>query len=115
MLRSFVLAGALAASLSAGCSRDKETTLVCETTDRYRAARSVPAVRVPDDLSVPDESDSLRLPPDPGAVFAAAGRCLEAPPAFFEAGRPGESAARQSAPASTEDAPADDRDRMLTE
>jgi len=39
-------------------------------------------VQIPDDLSPPNESDALRLPPD--AVVAASGRegCLETPPAF---------------------------------
>jgi hypothetical protein len=43
----------------------------------------VPPVQIPDDLSPPNESDALRLPPD--AVVpppAAEGACLETPPAF---------------------------------
>ena len=43
----------------AACSGDRE--LRCESTDRYQSARSVQPVRVPDDLSVPDESGALLI------------------------------------------------------
>jgi predicted small lipoprotein YifL len=85
MLRSLLIA-ALAATALAGCSRDG--ALNCEPADRYATARSAPPVRVPDDLSVPDESASLRLPPAAVADSAAV-RCLETPPDFFENRRVG--------------------------
>jgi hypothetical protein len=74
--------------LVGGCGR--ENTVACDATDRYAAASSAPPVRIPDDLSPPDESDSLRLPPETGATTAALTRpCLETPPGFFAEGAPG--------------------------
>jgi uncharacterized lipoprotein len=63
-----------------GCSGDQE--LRCESTERYQGARTVQPVRVPDDLSVPDESDALRIPPPPDGASAARETCLEYPPEF---------------------------------
>ena len=65
-------------------------TSPCEPDARYSAARSAPPVQIPDDLSPPDESDALRLPPDSGDAGAqpTAGDCLEAPPSFFGESRP---------------------------
>jgi uncharacterized lipoprotein len=112
MLRCLI-AGALAASALSGCSG--ESTLNCETSERYAAARSVPPVRVPDDLSVPDETDSLRLPPAP-AADGAGERCLETPPDFFEDRRLGapDSAASEEEEAETEPAAASDPDRQIS-
>ena len=46
-------------------------------------------VQIPDDLSPPNESDALRLPPDLGGSSAVtAGECLESPPPFFGDSRP---------------------------
>jgi hypothetical protein len=66
-----------------GCFGDRE--LRCESTERFQGARSVQPVRVPDDLSVPDESEALRIPPPPAdddATAAAREACLEYPPDF---------------------------------
>jgi len=61
-----------------------ESQLNCEATERYSAAGSIPPVRVPDDLSPPDESDSLRVPPPPQSRPALSQGCLESPPDYFE-------------------------------
>ncbi len=64
-------------------------TSPCEPDARYATARSAPPVQIPDDLSPPDESDALRLPPDVGASgTVTADDCLEAPPSFFGESRP---------------------------
>ena len=71
----------------AGCSRQQTTT--CDTDARYSAARSAPPVQIPDDLSPPNESDALRLPPDPGVSGTpTSGPCLQSPPSFFGESRP---------------------------
>jgi len=72
----------LPALVLAACSGGRE--LRCESTDRYQAARSVQPIRVPDDLSVPDESDALRIPPPPadGGSRPAGDGCLEYPPRY---------------------------------
>ena len=56
----------------AGCSRQE--TMPCEPDARYSTARSAPPVQIPDDLSPPDESDAMRLPPDVGAVASPRSR-----------------------------------------
>lgn len=68
----------------AACSRDDQ--ILCDDTARYSTADSIPPVRIPDGLSPPDESDSLRLPPPPPdtARRSAGEPCLEQPPPFFE-------------------------------
>ena len=68
-----------------GCGGERELT--CEATERYSAAGSIPPVRIPDDLSPPDESESLRLPPPPSLESRMTGArrgCLESPPDYFE-------------------------------
>ena len=79
---------AAAVAAAAGCSR-QETVSDCATDSRYSTARSAPPVQVPDDLSPPNESDALRLPPDAavGAPTAQPG-CLESPPSFCGDERP---------------------------
>jgi hypothetical protein len=104
--RSFLAAVVVAASLLAACSHNRGTQ--CGEDPRYTRAQTAPPVRIPDDLSPPDETDSLRLPaatqPAGGATAsAAAERCLETPPKFGEAGagraRSAQPAARPAAPA----------------
>ncbi len=109
MLRS-VLAGVMIASAVCGCRGEAE--LRCEPTERYTGAASIPPVRVPDDLSVPDESNSLRLPP-PSAGEEATGAlkgCLESPPPFFQDSRLGD---QQPAASEPEPDPADDPERQI--
>ncbi|HEX7081851.1 MAG TPA: hypothetical protein VF329_12635 [Gammaproteobacteria bacterium] len=79
------LAGVLTSLLLAGCAGDNG--LRCEDTERYQNAESVGPIRVPDDLSVPDESEALRIPPAPSDALEAErdpASCLEDPPDFFE-------------------------------
>jgi hypothetical protein len=70
-----------------GCGRDH--TLACEGTERYSTASSAPPVQIPDDLSPPDETNSLRLPPTGAATAAVTRPCLETPPGFYADGAPG--------------------------
>jgi hypothetical protein len=69
-----------------GCSNDH--SLACEPTARYATAVSGGPVQIPDDLSPPDESESLRLP-SVDSARASTGTCLEAPPGFYAGGAPG--------------------------
>jgi len=86
----------------AGCSRD--SSLACDRGDaRILTADSIPPVRIPDGLTPPDESESLRLPPaPPGTTRAAPNPCLETPPPFFEERAPD---LQERAPASDDRAP----------
>ena len=80
-----LLALAIVAAAAAGCSR--EEGLSCESTERYGSARGTPPLRVPDDLSVPDETDVLRIPDEAARDTGAPGNgtpCLESPPPFLE-------------------------------
>jgi uncharacterized lipoprotein len=123
---------------SAGCSRQEAGP--CEPEARYSTARSAQPVQIPDDLSPPNESDALRLPPlvvVSGPIVA--GACLETPPPFSGESRPvsaeaaaeepsrrqarrearrqarGEAAAvpPETAPAEREPAPAGDDERVI--
>ena len=102
--------------LLAGCSR--EPTLNCEPVERYSTANSSPPMQIPDDLSPPDETGALRLPPGPGASVAPSDRCLESPPPFSGASRPGRERAEEAAvpadvlPAAPQPEPADG-DRVI--
>lgn len=86
LLPTLCLLGGLAAA--AGCSRTE--TGPCEPEPRYSTARSAPPVQIPDDLSPPDESGALRLPPGASTAGGSvtAGDCLETPPSFFGESRP---------------------------
>jgi len=66
----------------AACSGERE--LRCESSERYQSARSAPPIRVPDDLTVPDESNAFRIPPPPERRdrTATPERCLEHPPEY---------------------------------
>lgn len=79
---SVVLAIAL---FVAACSRERG--LRCESDERYRTSVSIPPLQIPEGLTVPDETEALRIPdprldqvaePDPDLP------CLESPPDFFE-------------------------------
>lgn len=100
----------------AGCSRDK--TVTCTPDPRYSTARSAAPVQIPNDLSPPNESDALRLPPDVGAATAVApGDCLDAPPSFFGDSQPfrrgGDAERREPEPVEQNDAPAAGGDRVI--
>jgi uncharacterized lipoprotein len=91
-------AAAAAAAVLGGCS--KEHSLHCEPSDRYALAGSTPPVRVPDDLTPPDETDALQLPSaDAGRAASGEKPCLESPPTFAPArGRAPQPAAAPPAP-----------------
>ena len=84
-----VIATALATLGLAACS--SETELRCSNQTLYREAVSTGTLRIPDDLSVPDESESLSIPGVPPAVpedAQAAAACLEESPAFSSPPQP---------------------------
>lgn len=116
-MRSLGVVGVIVAlAILAGCSR--ESTVACTPDLRYVAARSAPPVQIPDDLTPPNESDALRLPPEVGAAApGAAGGCLDAPPAFFGDSRPflndDDSEQAESALREPSDLPASDSDRVI--
>ena len=75
-----------AAAVLGACARDH--TLRCEPSDRYALAESTAPVRVPDDLTPPDETDALQLPAAESRPPADADKaCLETPPTFTPGGR----------------------------
>lgn len=84
MSRIAILAAVvLAASLVASCGRRGEVR--CEDPDRYATSDSIPPVRVPEDLSLPTDTESLVIPPGARSSQAISeGECLESPPDFFE-------------------------------
>lgn len=103
-------AALIAVCALAGCSRDKVRP--CDSDGRYVGAQSVPPVRIPDDLSPPNESDALRVPPETAAVSRSPTSCLETPPPFSTSGRgtaPPEGRA-PGADAPAEPAPGGDRE-----
>jgi hypothetical protein len=109
----------LALGLVAVCGCSRNQTVDCEPTDRYATAQSVAPVQIPDDLSPPDETDALRLPPVASSSGdRASGGCLETPPPFFSTGRPGidpppsnnaEAASESEPPANAPPEPGGDR------
>lgn len=71
----------IAGAMVSGCSRDG--ALRCGNDAMYGSAQSVGALRIPDDLSVPDETESLRVPNASARVAEtepAAPECLELTP-----------------------------------
>ena len=81
-----VLIALAAASLVTGCGATR-----CEKPDRYAGSGELPPVQVPDDLTPPDESRSLRIPQASARdrrKVSRRGPCLESPPDYFEGGQP---------------------------
>lgn len=73
------------AMIVVACSRERG--LRCEPNERYRTSASIPPLQVPEGLTVPDESEALRIPepPQEGATERQpGGPCLESPPGFFD-------------------------------
>lgn len=80
MLRNSLLLIA-AVLLIGGCSRDKAVR--CTVSIGYLDAPSGAQLRVPGDLSLPDNADALVVPgPSVPGESAAAGSCLEYSPAL---------------------------------
>jgi len=83
MIRVRVIASLLTILVLGGCSG--KTALRCGSNTQYREATSTGTLRIPDDLSVPDESESLRIPGAPPVSQESAeiaSECLEESPAF---------------------------------
>lgn len=58
----------------------------CEDAERYANSDSIAPLRIPDDLTVPDESETLLIPGSSGfgeRDEAPVQGCLESPPSFF--------------------------------
>ena len=87
MIRALLLGVAVALVLG-GCGR--RFAARCEDPTVYSGSQEIPPVRVPGDLSVPSETDALRIPQSEqlGAAQPATGRgpCLESPPDFLQNG-----------------------------
>lgn len=85
-----ILIGVLVTWSLGGCARRFAER--CEDSELYAGSRQIPPVRIPDDLSPPDQSESLQIPgPIEGEVeqLESRGSCLESPPDYFETGAPG--------------------------
>jgi uncharacterized lipoprotein len=79
----------IAGVMLSGCSH--ENTLRCGSVAMYESAQSVRALRIPDDLSVPDETESLRVPNASQRVAGAespAAECLELAPFLSDSADP---------------------------
>lgn len=84
ILRTLLALGVAAGVVACGGS---EAALRCQDESHYATSSSAPPVRVPEDLSVPDESQALQIPPgDPLPVKGEDDPpdCLELPPDFFD-------------------------------
>ena len=88
MIRRLAAASAALLLFSELCACSHGSAIVCEPTSRYAGASTDGPVRIPDDLNPPDETDSLRLPPDPGRTAPPSTPCLETPPGFYADGAP---------------------------
>lgn len=99
MIRTVLIVVAVASVMS-GCGRSFATR--CEDPALYSGSQEIPPVRVPGDLSIPSETEALRIPQSEqiGATQSATGRgpCLESPPDFSENGAT--PAPRQAPPSS---------------
>ena len=74
------------ASILVGCSRLGLGKLKCEDPEIYTNSGEIAPVQVPNDLSLPDEGESLEIPPELSerGVAQMRGPCLESPPEYFE-------------------------------
>lgn len=83
-----LLGGVAGSCLLAACSGSDG--MRCEDQGDYAASTSAPPIRVPGDLSVPNESEALRVPLPAAEADDEASQtgCLERPPDYFEGGRP---------------------------
>jgi translation initiation factor IF-2 len=88
VIRRLAAASAALLIFSELCACSHGNAVACEPTSRYAAASTAGPVRIPDDLNPPDETDSLRLPPDTGRTAPPSKACLETPPGFYADGAP---------------------------
>jgi uncharacterized lipoprotein len=80
---------AVAVLFVSGCGRD--ALLRCENPEMYSGTGERAPIQIPDDLSVPNESDALRIPPGERLAVveddddeSVAAPCLELPPNYYE-------------------------------
>ena len=73
-------------SVAVGCGRLGLGGLKCEDPEAYVNSTEIAPVQVPSDLTLPDETGSLEIPPelDEKELAQMRGPCLESPPEFFE-------------------------------
>lgn len=84
MARMSLMGVALLSLLAAGCAGSGGMSCG-SSASRYADSNSIPPVRVPEDLTPPDESRGLAIPPEPDRTAdLAEGQCLESPPPFSE-------------------------------
>jgi len=88
VIRRFAAASAALMVFCQLCACSHGNAIACEPTSRYSTAATIGPVRIPDDLNPPDDTDSLRLPPDTGRVAQSSKACLETPPGFYADGAP---------------------------
>jgi uncharacterized lipoprotein len=85
-----VLISVLVVSSLSGCA--SRFAQRCEDPLRYTGSGQIPPIRIPDDLTPPDQTESLQIPaPIEGEVeeLESRGSCLESPPDYYETGAPG--------------------------
>jgi hypothetical protein len=88
VIRRVAAASAALLLFSELCACSHGGAVACEPTSRYAGASTAGPVRIPDDLNPPDETDSLRVPPDTGRIAQQSKPCLETPPGFYADGAP---------------------------
>ena len=73
---------AIASIAGTACSRDKEVR--CSGQTLYLGAETIGQLRIPDDLTVPDETEAMRVPSTQGDALPMElpTECLEYSPAF---------------------------------
>jgi uncharacterized lipoprotein len=77
-----LVAGAAAAVCLTGCSGDR--ALSCADSQRYADSGSIAPWSVPNDLSLPDESDALQIPNVSEDEDSGRTGCLETPPRYYD-------------------------------
>lgn len=71
----------MAAALLGACSRDK--AVQCASDGNYRQAVTAGTLRVPGDLTIPNEAESLVIPPgNPDRPATESDACLDQSPAL---------------------------------
>lgn len=73
----------VAVSIVGACSRGEERP-DCSRATAYQSAAAGRELEIPDDLSVPDESDALEIPDQVAQVEESSSECLEHSPAFAQ-------------------------------
>jgi hypothetical protein len=82
-MKPLVLIFALSPLLLAACGGSDPSCI--DPNEPYLAARSNPALQVPDGMTQPNRTEALPIPADKGGADnkAGSGACLDAPPSYF--------------------------------